>query len=160
MVFFSGYPLVYALVIAAAGKKPATNSIGHKAVSVLPFAYALVGTLFLGFQLKKLYPDYSFEHINSSVQIPWLVLWGLLSILFWIPAIAKRKILSLIHSLVFFFFLVKDLFIQLSSSSANSDMIKNDKNIYTTSLLINLGAFVLIFGAYYLYTRFTKSTVS
>ena len=56
MVFFSGYPLVYALVIAAAGKKPATNSIGHKAVSVLPFAYALVGTLFLGFQLKKLYP--------------------------------------------------------------------------------------------------------
>jgi hypothetical protein len=160
MAFFSGYPLIYAIVIVFAGKKPGENSFANRAVSVLPFAYALVGTLFLGFQLKKLYPDYSFENINSTLHMPWLVLWGLLSILFWIPAIGKKKFLTLIHSLVFFFFLVKDLFIQLSASSANSDMIKNDKNIYTTSLLLNLGAFALLFLVSFLYTRYRKSANS
>ena len=130
MAFFSGYPLIYAVVIVAAGKRPEKNSFGERAAAVLPFAYALVGTLFLGFQLKKLYPDYSFENIRSTMQMPWLVLWGLLSVLFWIPAIGKKKFLCLIHSLLFFFFLVKDLFIQLSASSVNSDTIKNDKNIF------------------------------
>src|SRR3984885_10194816 len=151
MAFFSGYALIYAIVVVAAGKRPEKNSLGDRAVSMLPFAYALVGTLFLGFQLKKLYPDYSFENIRSTMQMPWLVLWGLLSVLFWIPAIGKNKFLCLIHSLVFFFFLVKDLFIQLSASSVNSDTIKNDKNIYTTSLLLNLGAFALLFLVSFLY---------
>jgi hypothetical protein len=160
MAFFSGYPLLYAIVIVAAGKKPGKNSFGEKAIAVLPYAYALVGTLFLGFQLKKLYPDYSFENIRSSMQMPWLVLWGLLSVLFWIPGIAKRKILCLIHSLVFFFFLVKDLLMQLSASSANSDMIKNDKNIYTTSLCINLGAFIILFLASFLYSRYYKKSTN
>jgi len=160
MAFFSGYPLLYALVIVAAGKKTGKNSFGDKAIAVLPYAYALVGTLFLGFQLKKLYPDYSFEHIKSTIQMPWLLLWGLLSVLFWIPAIGKKKVLCLIHSFVFFFFLAKDLFTQLLGALANNDMVKNDMHIYTTSLLINLGAFVVIFAASFLYERFKKSANS
>ena len=160
MAFFSGYPLIFAIVIVAAGQKLQKNSLGTRAIAVLPFAYALVGTLFLGFQLKKLYPDYSFEHIGATLQTPWLVIWGLLSLLFWIPAIGKRKILCLIHSLVFFFFLVKDLFIQFSASSVNSDMIRNDRNIYTTSLLLNLGAFLVLFAVSFLYTWYKKSTRS
>ena len=58
MMFFTGYPLVYAVVLVAAGKEPGKNTFWGRAISVLSFAYALVGTLFLGFQLKKLYPDY------------------------------------------------------------------------------------------------------
>ncbi len=156
MAFFSGYPLIYAVVIVFAGKKPEKNSLGDRAVFLLPFAYALVGTLFLGFELKKLYPDYSLENIKLTMRMPWLVLWGLCSILFWIPAISKKTFLSLIHSLVFFFFLVKDIYIQLSASSANNDMIKNDRNIYTKSLLLNLGALVLLIVVPFLYTRYKK----
>jgi hypothetical protein len=158
MTFFSGYPLIYALVLVVAGNKPEKNPFGNKARSILPFAYALVGTLFLGFQLKKLYPDYSPDHIRSAIQTPWLTLWGLLSLFFWIPAIGKKKFLTLIHSLVFFLFLVKDLFVQAPGSLANNDAIKNDMNVYTTSLTLNLGALVLLIFVSFLYTRYTKYT--
>jgi hypothetical protein len=160
MAFFSGYPLVYAVIISIAGKKPEKNSFGESAASMLPFAYALVGTLFLGFQLKKLYPDYSFEHIKLTMQVPLLTLWGLLSILFWIPAIGKKKYVSLIHSLVFFFVLVKDIVMQLSASSTDNDIVKNDKNIYTHSLALNFGAFLVMLLISFLYTRYKKSTTS
>ncbi|HZY37411.1 MAG TPA: hypothetical protein VFE53_12215 [Mucilaginibacter sp.] len=160
MTFFAGYPLIYAAVVVIAGNSLKKNTVGNSALSVLPFAYALVGTLFLGFQLKKLYPDYSFENIRSTMQLPWLVLWGLLSILFWIPAIGKKRLLSLIHSLVFFFFLVKDLLIHLYASSGNSDMIKNDMNIYTTSLLLNLGAVILLILISFLHTQYKKTANS
>ncbi len=73
---------------------------------------------------------------------PYLQIWGLLSILFWIPALGKKAGLSLLHSLVFFFFLVRDLVLQFSS--ADKDIVKNDMKIYTDSLLLNLGALILI----------------
>jgi len=143
MAFFSGYPLIYAVIIFVAGIQQGQNKFKISAPSLLPFAYAFVGTLFLGFQLKKLYPDYSVEHLKFTMQQPWLVIWGLLSILFWIPFLAKKKVLSLIHSLVFFFFLVRDLFLQLSVSSVDKNIIRNDMNMYTNSLLLNLGVFAV-----------------
>ncbi len=160
MAFFSGYPLIYAAVIAFAGNQQEKNKFKIKSTSLLPFAYALVGTLFLGFQLKKLYPDYSVEHLKLTMQQPWLIIWGLLSLLFWLPAIAKKKVLSLIHSLVFFFFLAKDLFVKLFTSSTNTDIIGNDMKIYTSSLLLNLGAFAFIVLIYFLFTHYKNRSRS
>ena len=161
MAFFSGYPLVYAVIIAIAGKKPEKNSFGKSAVSMLPFAYALVGTLFLGFQLKKLYPDYSFEHIKLTIQPAWLTIWGLLSVLFWIPAKSKKTYLSLIHSLVFFFILAKDIALQLYTAPGDNDVVKNDKIVYAHSLGLNLGAFFVVFIIAFLYNnRYKKSARS
>ncbi|MHB8206564.1 MAG: hypothetical protein ACYDDY_04150 [Mucilaginibacter sp.] len=156
MAFFSGYPLIYAAVVVFAGNQHKKNKFKISA-SLLPFAYALVGTLFLGFQLKKLYPDYSVEHLELTMQQPWLIIWGLLSLLFWIPALAKKRVLSLIHSFVFFFFLTKDLFVKLFTSSVNNDVIGNDMNIYTSSLLFNLGAFAFIVLISFLLTRYKSS---
>lgn len=156
MAFFSGYPLVYALTFFITGNQQSRIGIKGKIVSLLPFAYALVGTLYLGLQLKKLYPDYSFEHIELTMQRPYLLAWGLLSLLFWIPALAKRPVLSLIHSLVFFFFLVRDLIVQSSASSADNNIVRNDMKIYTDSLLLNLGAFALIILLFILFTYFKK----
>jgi hypothetical protein len=154
LAFFAGYPLIYAAVVAFAGNRQEKNKFKIRSVSLLPFAYALVGILFLGFQLKKLYPDYSVEHLKLTMQQPWLIIWGLLSLLFWIPALAKKRGLSLIHSLVFFFFLAKDLFVKIFTSSVNDDVIRNDMNIYTSSLLLNLGAFAFIVLIYFLFTRY------
>lgn len=156
LAFFSGYPLIYAVTLFIAGNQQLKNNFKNRIVSLLPFAYALVGTLYLGLQLKNLYPDYSIENIKLTIQHPYLIIWGLLSILFWIPALGKKKVLSLIHSLVFFFFLVRDLFLQLSASSADKNIVRNDMKIYTTSLLLNLAAIALIVLLSFLYTHYKK----
>ena len=139
MAFFSGYPLIYAVTLFFAGNQQAKNDFKSRIVSLLPFAYALLGTLYLGLQLKNLYPDYSFENIKLTMQQPFLIIWALLSILFWIPALAKKSLLSLLHSLVFFFFLARDLFLH-SFYSVDKSVVQNNMNIYTNSLLINLAA--------------------
>jgi len=143
MAFFSGYPLVYAVIIYFAGNKRPGANFKNRIVSVLPYAYAFIGTLYLGLQLKKLYFNYSSGNIKQMMHLPWLMIWALLSILFWIPALNKKKELSLLHSIVFFFFLLKDLVLQFTSS-ADGNILKNDMRVYTISLLLNVGAFVLM----------------
>jgi hypothetical protein len=144
LAFFSGYPLIYYLVRIIAGKASFKTWLGPGAVSMLPSAYALTGTLFLGLQLMNLYPDFSIENIRRHIQLPYLYIWGLLSILFWIPALSKRQILSLLHSLVFFFIIIKDLFYQFTGVIRDRDIIKNEMNVYTISIFLNLAAFILI----------------
>jgi hypothetical protein len=158
MVFFSGYPLVYAISVFIATLLNPGNNFSNRLVSVLPFAYALLGTLYLGFLLKILSPDYSIEHLRNTIQQPYLVGWGLLSILFWIPALAKKTVLSLLHSLIFFFILLKDLFSQVSLSS--NSIIKNDMNVYTTSILLNTGSLALMILLSYLVLRNRVSSQS
>lgn len=146
LAFFSAYPLVYALVQVFSTSikwKPA-----KRLSSLLPFAYALTGTLFLGMQIKNLYPDFSFENIGLLVQQPFLFSWALLTIVFWIPALGKRTVLSLLHSFVFFFFLAKDLFQHIFTSTVDKNMVKNDMKLFTDSLLLNLGTLSVIFIIY------------
>lgn len=157
MAFFSGYPLLYAVTVFFTGRPTGKkNNFIHRIDSLLPFAYALVGTLFLGFQLNKFYPGYSVENIKKTIQYPWLTAWALLSTLFWIPAPGKTKVLSLVHSLVFFFFIIKDLYLQLTVSAADGDMVRNDMRIYTESLLLNLIALTLIVFISFLLMRKKK----
>jgi len=145
LTFFSGYPLVYAIILVMAGNHPSKPGIRNKLPSLLPYAYAVVGILYLGLQLKNLYPDYSVENIRRSFQQPYLKAWGLLAILFWIPAISRKKIISLLHSLVFFFLLIKDLFYQqFQAPSFDNNIVKNNMKIYTVSLILNLAALVVI----------------
>ena len=144
LVFFSGYPLIYFLVRFLARNGYLKNVGGAGLVSMLTPAYALTGTLYLGFQLKNLYPDYSFENLRHQVQQPYLIIWAFLSTLFWIPAISKRQLLSVLHSLVFFFIIVKDLFFQLTGSISDRNILRNDMNVYTLSVALNAATFILI----------------
>jgi hypothetical protein len=143
MTFFSGYPLLYVLVVAIAGNKTGSNKFYARMIKMLPFSYALTGTLYIGLQLKNLYIGYSAGKETLVVYHPYLMIWGILSVLFWIPVFSKRKLLALIHSLVFFFFLLKDVFYQFTSSP-DKDILVNDMKIYTVSLLLNLGCFILV----------------
>jgi hypothetical protein len=143
MAFFSGYPLLYAVIVYFSGNKRPGNNFKSRIASVLPFGYALIGTLYLGLQLKKLYFNYSSGNIKQMMHLPWLMIWGLLSVLFWIPTLSKKKELSLIHSLVFFFFLLRDITLQFGAST-DKNILRNDMRIYTISLMLNLGAFILM----------------
>lgn len=154
MAFFSAYPLIYAAIRVIAGNSK--REVLKELPSRLPFAYALVGTFYLGLQIKNLYPDYSVENIQLTIQQPWLLIFGLLSILFWIPFFGKKPVLSLIHSLVFFFFLVSDIFLQISASSVDKNIVRNDMKIYSGSILLNLIALILVILISFLITRIKK----
>lgn len=143
MAFYSGYSLLYAIILVFAGNKESRNNFKNRVVSALPLSYAMVSTLCLGLQLKNLYLSYSSGNIRQVIHHPYLMIWGILSILFWIPLFRKKEVLSLLHSLVFFFILVKDIFMQISSS-ADENILKNDMRIYTVSLLLNLGIFIIM----------------
>ena len=155
MAFFSGYALIY-LIIRSMGDTEWIKKVTQKNISsLLPHAYALVGILYLGLQLKNLYPDYTWAHIAAANPEPYLKIWGLLSILFFIPVLKKKPVFSLLHSLVFFFFLAKDILLHFIQST-EKEVVKNDMNIYTISLLINLVAFIFTVLVYFLYTRVNK----
>ena len=156
MAFFSCYPLFYAVILSVAGKKQARNNYMSKAVSLLPYAYALVATLYLGLQVKNLYPDYSIENIKLAMGQPLLTTWALLALLFWIPALAKRPVFSLLHSLVFFLLLLKDLIFQSSFAGGGNDIIKNDMKVYTDSLFVNVVAFIAVAIICFLYLHVTR----
>jgi hypothetical protein len=143
IAFFSGYPLIYAVTILISDSFSKNRYIG-KAGSLLPTVYALVGTLYLGLQLKNFYPDYSFSTLRQSIFHPWAMTWALASLLFWIPALARKKTLSLIHSLFFLYLLIHDLYIQFNYLQIDRHMIKNDMNIYTASLALNFCALLVV----------------
>ena len=145
LVFFSGYPLVYYLVRFFSRHVSLKNISAAELVSISPFAYALTGTLFLGLQLKNVYPDYTIENMRHRIQQPYLFIWALLSLLFWIPAISKRQILSVLHSLVFFFIIVRDLYYQLTGLNSERNILKNDMTVYTISIFAESGSFYIHF---------------
>ena len=144
LAFFSGYPLIYYFIRYLAGTKLLKYKWGA-IVSILPFSYALVGSLYIGLQLLNLYPDYSLENLNRHTQLPYLYVWGLSSVLFWIPALGKKHIFSLLHSLPFFFILIKVMFFQLRGDTDSHELLKNEMTVYTISIILNLAAFILVF---------------
>ncbi|HRI19665.1 MAG TPA: hypothetical protein PLA68_01870 [Panacibacter sp.] len=161
IAFFSGYPLVYAITFFVSGMPQLKSKHARHIVSHLPYAYALAGTLFLGFLANNFYPDFSIEKIRLDIQNKFLVAVAILSILFWIPFLAKKKLLSLIHSFIFFFLLVKDIFLQSFGTSPDWNIVRNDMKMYTASLIlfvITLSFLLLISFLYALIEKHRNST--
>ena len=159
LAFFSGYPIVYAFVAFLKGNTKSKPTIRNTVIILLPFAYATVGLLYIGLQLRKLYPDFTLAHVTAEIQHPFLAIWGLLSILFWIPVLSKKPIISLFHSLVFFFLIVKSFFLQLTSQVPDSDFMKNYMRVYSDSIILNIGVLISLSIIYYI-IRFIKKKKS
>jgi len=150
MAFFSGYALVYTVLPFILGNRRLKGKLSDRIISFLPTSYALISILFLGFQLKKLYPDYSFEHIQFTIQEPFLIIWGLLPIAFLAPVFYKRPFLSLLHSCLFFYFVASDLFYLAITPSADNNIVKNDMRVLAASIILNLavpGVITILFLA-------------
>ena len=144
LAFFSGYaPVNYFVHFLS---RTAFFKAGRLAnlVPLLPFAYALMGTLYFALQLLNLYPDYSVENIARRIEQPFLTIWSVVSMLFWIPTLPKRQVISILHSLLFFLLIVRDLFFQFTLSFRDRDILKNDMKIYTMSIFLHLAAVVLL----------------
>lgn len=145
LVFFSGYPLVYLLMNSIGSMKAVQEKTKKRILSVLPYAYALAGTLFLGFELKNAFPDFAIGNILQRIQNPFLFCWGLLSLLFWIPLFSRIRVLSFLHSLIFFFLVIRDIFKQNAISFTDNSLAKNNMKIYTISLVLNLILLIVVY---------------
>lgn len=152
--FFAGYPLVYALVHVLSKSVPGKKTFFARLLLALPLSYALCGTLYLGLQLKNMYPDYS-PAAWGAVFSQWLKIWGLLALLFWLPFFRNKSVWSLVHSLVVFFFLVKDLWMHLNDDLGR-EFIKNDMMLFTGSLLLHAGTLLVTILLYHIYSLSVK----
>ncbi len=155
LAFFSGYPLIYFIVLILAGKKETKKGVQSKLIPFLTIAYAISGTMYLGLQLKNLYPNYSLYNIGQNIYHPVLKALALLSVVFWLPVLRKRPLISLFHSFIFFFIVVNDLW-QNMMGNADNDIVKNDMKLFTISLLINTSTLVIIILIYVLFKSFVK----
>ena len=157
IAFFSWYPLVFAISYAIAENAKINKGFISFILPSLPFSYGLLGILFLGLQLKNLYPDYSSANINSHLQHPYLVIWGLLAILFFIPGLRKKKQLPLIHSFAFFALILIDLLKHFSNSNG---IVQNDMKVYAFSLIFNMCTLLVVTTIGYLFKLSQKTPAS
>ena len=149
LTFFSGYPILYALVMSFWGKGQKGNPVINSLPKSLPMAYALVGTIFLLLWLREIYIQSGIKNLEPGFNITPLKVWGLLAIIFWLPALRRIPTYSLVHSLVFFFLFCKDLVLGLGSREGK-DIISNDMKVYTISMVINLISLILVLLTSYL----------
>ncbi|MBN8857850.1 MAG: hypothetical protein J0H29_05655 [Sphingobacteriales bacterium] len=157
IAFFAGFPMLYAAASVISGSSLSRNKYGTKLVSFLPYSYALVATLYFGLQIRTQYDYYSPGITSGQFHLPLTVIWGLLANLFWIPALAKKPVLSLLHSSIFFFPVVKDIFLQITTNEVDRNIVSNDMKLYTLSLIINIAALAVVFLVSFLYRWFSRN---
>lgn len=144
LLFFSGYALVYILVINISETRKYTSPFFQTLIRSLPLSYAFAGTLYLGLLLKNMYPVYTVGNFSQKVQFPLLTIWGLSSLLCWIPLFRKKEVLSFIHSLFFFFLFIKGIIHFSTGQLADKQMLGNHMTIYSISLVIYIVLLLLI----------------
>ena len=149
--FFSGYCLLYLLIHIYAGKPERRGGFKKRLVALLPYAYGMTGVLYLALQLKNLFHDYSIAHIATWMEKPWLLSWAFLSLLFWIPVIAKKPVLSLLHSLVFVVIMVYDILVNYNTGY---EILQNNLHLFTYSLLVNAITIAIVVSISYLLSRY------
>lgn len=152
LLFFSGYTILFCFVNYL-WTRP--NIFLDKLKALIPFGYAFSATLFLGYFLNKIYLNHILGNVNIHWYHPFLIIWGALALLFWVPFFKRKPALSLMHSLVFFYFILKDL---VSYVFGNSDqlVIRNNMNILSTSFLINVATLTLVYILFYLLHKLKK----
>ncbi len=145
ILFFAGYPIVYALVqLLKSLQKSEQLFLKHNLSSHLPYAYALAGSLFLGFVINNMNGNFSTENIITQFS-SFIKIWGFLSIIFWVPLFAKKPIYSLLHSLVFFSLIIKDFLIPNINNTIQQS-ISNDMRMYSLSIALNfVTLFIIVF---------------
>ena len=155
--FFSGYCIIYTIISSL---KTSNNGKAHTLVNklfmLLPYAYALTATLYLGMVIKNISLDFSMRNFNEQFHVPFLQISALLAVLFWIPLFNRKPFFSLLHSLVFFFFLLKDVFLQLQLPQGK-ELAHNDMKVFTDSLLLNLITLVFVGLIYSVFIFFIKN---
>jgi hypothetical protein len=151
--FFSGYPLVYTFARFLTDRKQGQRTrFSFTLLRSLSGAYALVGSVFFLLWIREKIIQSDIQNMAPGFFVSPLKVWGLLAVCFWLPALGKKPLLSLLHSLVFFVLFFTDLIIGVRSTS-EKDMISNDMKAYTISLLLNIVCLVAVFTSYWIFEK-------
>lgn len=119
-------------------------------------SYALSGMLFIGYQINKAAPDFRLNHIFPVFKGHFLFWWGCLSLLFLIPFFRRISILSFLHSLVFFLFIVKDI-LGYTFQSIDRSFVQNDLSLLLKSILLQTIIYLLVLSiSFFLRKRSAK----
>ncbi len=156
LVFFSGYPFLYLLIGSLKSIKFVNPEFRKDINQLLPYTYAFAGVIFIGFELKNLYPDFSFNNISQRIQEPFWYVWGILSLLFWIPRINKIPTLSFLHSLFFLYLFVRIFKKFTSEMNTDHSFQANNMRVYTISLLLYLTILFVFYFLSFLVKRFLE----
>lgn len=147
MAFFPGYVLWYLVVMTLSERLSLKDTLKSRLRYSLPYSYAFIATLYLGLQIRNIYPDFSAAHVKQYFGsfLP-LQAWAFLALLFWLPGLAKRAGFTLLHSIVFFIVIVKDLVVYFRNTASPEayDVLRNDMQLFTISLLLNIIAFAAV----------------
>ena len=146
--FFSGFPLIYAIVSVIAGPAEKRNEFRNNLVRFLPLSYGLAGILFLGFIFQNYDRKSWMEVMRAAGSSYLLTAFGILAIFFLLPILRRPPWLSLLHSLVFFGLFVKEIFFQPSPDIYRRS---NNMKVYTDSLILQAGCFIAILLLFYLF---------
>lgn len=153
LVFFSGYPILYALIMAMQQTDAAKNRFLSLMARLLPYGYALTGTLYLGYCADKLYPDMSWQSWKLLLSHSWLTPWAISVNLFWIRLLSRKNLISLLHSLPFLYLLISDL-ARYYADKGGISRPTNEMRMYGISILIHvvillfITSFAFLFHSY------------
>jgi hypothetical protein len=159
IAFFAGYPIMFILVQVIARSFKETPSFFYRLQKLLPFAYALAGTLYLGLTLNNTFHAYRFTNSIELPANPLLTAWALFSLLFYFKFFRRKSLLAFLHSLVFFFLFAKDIFLY-ALGKLERERLVIDMKLYSDSLLLNCGCLLLCYLVFIFWRRFAKNNHS
>lgn len=153
LAFFSGYAPVY-LVVQRVVSLPGINESFKKRVQLLlPYTYAIAGTLFLGFELKNNFPNFSIARFMERVQDSFLFYWSLLPLACWVPVVRRYPFLSLLHSFAYLLVMIREFVFSGGNAYQNNHFTGNYMRIYSISMLAYL-MILLVLGLSSLFYAF------
>lgn len=101
-IFFTGYPLIYALLYLTGKSKNMYGLTAEKIHPMLPLTYAFVATCFWIMMIGTGKMSFIIHKIASVAPAALVITYGLTALLFWLPFFRKKTYLSLLHSLPLF----------------------------------------------------------
>ncbi len=136
--FFSGFIVIWLIAQAFGHFAILPQKLNGSIRKSLPLAYAIIGTLYLGLQLRNSWYDQTFLPLFPGYEYYFLKAWALLALLCWIPFFRKHSIFAVLHSSVYFFVMARDLVIAYTREYDDSSRTSNDWKIFAASVGLNL----------------------
>lgn len=136
--FFSGFIVLCLIALIVRRFARLSQKLNDAIFRSLPLAYAIVGTLYLGLQLRNSWEDHSLLPLFPGYQYYFLKSWALIALLCWIPFIRRNVLFAILHSSVYFFVMARDLIIAYTGEYDDSSRTSNDWKIFSVSIGLNL----------------------
>lgn len=94
----------------------------------------------------------------EDTQLLFLKVFGLISLFFWLPVLFKKPVFSVLHSLVFFFLLIRDTIQHILNKAQDFSSRSNDLKIFTVSIALNIAANLVMLLVLLIIKRFQQKT--